>query len=339
MMMKTILTGLLALALLALPLAPAIQTHSVSMRVAEVSAQPLGNAMFWWFQLRDERNQALTDTSARCFVYTAGTDTLATIYTDQTLATAAANPVIAAALGSSVGQSCAFFTATSVTSVDVIAWSKRGRSRISGYTPAGSAGHFLVLSQQMNSRLIQVPFAGNVAPSVGTSYVNTGVTIPKGFLIRDVLVQVTTAGAAGSHLTVGILEGNPGGLCASGVTKVQDNAGASAGGKALPAAGWSHCGAYTQSTVAANLPSGVAADFFYTAFHSGQLISRGSIGNNTAGVIAGAQHAGSYYRFPFVGDGVVKTLSYHVGTANGGNPLSTVAGYFYIIGNEVGNDF
>lgn len=189
--MKKILTGLLALALLALPLAPAIQTDSFSMRVAEVGAQPLGNAMFWWFQLRDERNQALTDTTARCFVYTAGSDTLATIYTDATLATAASNPITAAALFNSVGQSCAFYTAISVSSVDVIAWSKRARSRISGYTPAGSAGHYMVLDQQGASKIIQIPLTP-AASSVAGSYVNTGVVIPKGFAVRDALIQVTT---------------------------------------------------------------------------------------------------------------------------------------------------
>jgi hypothetical protein len=318
-MTKRILMGLLALAFVLLPLAPAITPH-MQIRTAEVSAQPLGSSMFWWFQLRDERNQPLTDTTARCFVYTAGSDTLATIYTDATLSTAAANPITAAALFSSQGQSCAFYTAVSVTSVDVIAWSKRARSRLSGYTPAGSAGHYMILDQQGNEKIIQIPFSAG-ASSSGTSYTNSGVTIPKGFLVRDVAIQVTATGA-GSHVIAGILETDPKGFCASGVTKVAD----STGGVTLATLGWLPCTATFSASTATLI------DYYAASFHSGHLLSNGIVG-------AIGTHAGVYNRIPFVGDGTKKTVVYHVGFGAGICNANCGSGYLYIIGEELGNDY
>jgi hypothetical protein len=312
--MKKFLSCLLAALALSLPLA----------WVAPIEAQPLGGpGMYWWFQLRDERNQTISDTSARCFVYTAGTDTLATIYSDRNLTTAAANPIIGAALGSSAGQSCEFFTATSVLSVDVVAWTKRARSRISGYTPAASAGHVLVLDQQMTKKIIQIPLTP-AAGSVGTSYVNTGVTIPKGFVVRDALIEVRTAGTGGAHVVAGILETDPKGFCAAGVARVADSA---TGGVTMANAGWLRCGATFTADTSQNM------DAYAASFHVGHLLAYGAIG-------ATASHTGSYFPFPFVGNGTNKTVVYHMGSANGkGCNANCGAGYLYLVGEEMGNDY
>lgn len=345
-MIKRMLTGLLALALLAVPLAPALKTgdNPLPIRLSTVAAQPLGNGMFWWFQLRDERNQPVTD-AARCFVYTAGGDTLATIYTDATLATAASNPITAATLFNSTGQSCAFYTALSVTSVDVIAWTKRARSRFSGYTPAGSAGHVLILNQQMNTKIIQIPYAAG--PATLGSYMATGVTIPKGFAIKDILVQVTNAGSGNNtHLVAGIYETHAAGLLSFGSQKVGDMRGNTVNGQGVNVStlGWFAATGQVTTWNAILTPLGVL-DHVFTSFHTGSLISRGAVGNNLA-VAATPGHAGSYFRFPFIGDGTNKTVVYHVGTSSQGTipfgaaaAATNPAGYFYIIGAELGLDY
>jgi hypothetical protein len=306
--MTKILTGLLALLFVALPLVPAV-----------VSAQPVPGVTFWWFQLRDERNQPLT-AAATCAVYTAGTDTLATVYTTQQLTTAASNPITGAALFNSPGNSCAFYTARSVTSVDVVAWSKRARSRVSGMTPTGSGGKTLILDEQMTSKIIKIPLTP-AASSVGTSYVNTGVTIPKGFAVRDAFIEVTTVGTAGAHVVAGILENDPKGFCAAGIARVADS---TTGGITMANAGWLRCGATFVADITQNL------DAYAASFHSGHLLSYGAIG-------AVSVHAGTYFQFPFVGDGTNKTVVYHMGSANNKNCNANCGvGYLYLVGEELG---
>ncbi len=291
-------------------------------------AQPLsGGAVYWFGQLRDERMQPIpTTTPGTCAVYTAGTDTLATVFTDATLATAKTNPVVAGAAGTSTGQSFEFFLPSTTATVDIVCWTKRARSRVTAYSAAQSAAHFLVLDQQMTTKIIKVPYS-NVT-SAGNK-IQTGVQIPKGAAVRDVLIEILT-GALSAHLAIGIdageVGGNDAGFCGFFSTTIVGIAGAALGstggvGVQANAATWMHCHAVlTQST--ANL-----MDVIITGFHSGALMSRGAIG-------AQAVHAGSYFRFPFIGNGVAKTLVYTTGPQAG----VAATGNFYIIYEELGND-
>ena len=331
-MMKRILTGLLALVLVALPLTPAVQAP-LPIQVAQVAAQPGSGITFWWFQLRDELGQPIpTTTPATCAVYTAGGDTLATIYSEPTLTTTASNPLTAAALFSGQGNHCSFYTANTVTSVDVIAWTKRSRARLTGYTANASQGHLIVMDRQMTTKIMKVPYTNSAGNKTITTF-----QIPKGAAVRDVFLELIT-GTVDSHIAVGINAAETGGLdngfCGNFVTTIgtQGSPTATTGGVTtaagtLPVAigNWLHCHAALATVTGAG-----GFDFYAAAFHSGALMSRGSIGSATysAGVLP---HAGSYIRFPFVGNGVAKTIVY---TTND----KAQTGNIYFIFNELGND-
>lgn len=308
-----ILAAVLALLFAALPLTPAVQLP-VPIRVAQVAAQPGAGITFWWFQLRDELGQPIpTTVPATCAVYTAGGDTLATIYTGPTLTTTASNPLTAAALGSGQGNHCSFYTANTVTSVDVIAWTKRARARLSGYTANASQGHVIMLDRQMTTKIMKVPFTNSAGNKTITTF-----QIPKGAAVKDVLIEVITA-VADAHIAIGInageTGGNDSGFCSGSLTTV----GAGLLGRSLESAGWHGCHAVVQTTGLVQ-----ALDFVIVALHSGSLISRGAVGSTTT-------HAGSYIRFPFVGNGVAKTVVY---TTNN----KAVTGNFYLLMDEFGND-
>lgn len=315
-----ILATVLALLFAALPLTPAVQ-FPVPLRVAQVAAQPGSGITFWWFQLRDELGLPIpTTVPATCAVYTAGGDTLATIYSEATLTTTQTNPITAAALFSGQGNHCSFYTANTVTSVDVIAWTKRSRARLSGYTANASQGHIIVMDRQMTTKILKVPFTNSAGNKTQTTF-----QIPKGAAVRDVLIEVITA-VVDAHIAIGIdageAGGNDAGFCGTGTTKVGDTV----FGKSLESTGWHKCHAVlvTGATTGANL------DFFYAAFHSGALISRGRVGSDTLSPTVNA-HAGSYVRFPYVGNGVAKTVVY---TTNN----KAVTGNFYLLVEEFGND-
>ena len=331
--MKRILTGLLALVLVALPLTPAVQLP-VPIQVAQVAAQPVAGVTYWWFLLRDERGLPLpTTTPATCAIYTAGGDTLATIYSEATLTTAASNPLTAAAVGQAQGNACAFFTANTVTSVDVIAWTKRSRARISGYTANASQGHVIILDQQMTSKILKVPYTNSSGNKTITTF-----QIPKGAAVRDVFLELIT-GTVDSHIAVGINAAETGGLdngfCGNFVTTIGTQAsptattgGVTTAAGTLPVAvgNWLRCHAAVATVTGAG-----GWDFYNAAFHSGALMSRGSVGSalyTGAGVLP---HAGSYIRFPFIGNGVAKTIVY---TTNS----KAQTGNIYFVYDELGSD-
>jgi hypothetical protein len=274
-------------------------------------------ANYFFTQVVDEREVPIAS-GIQCAVYTAGTETLATIYTTQTLATAAANPLT----GDSSGV-CSWWQADS-TAVDLVVWHKRGRVL---YQAFSVHVHRLVLNTQIPGKALAVRFTKQA-----TEF-STGVTVPKGSHVRGVVIKDdTTVGvstAVGSPypwIRIGLLStetgGNARGFCGSGVTKVGDD---STGGRTLGQGnGWLGCHAVVTS---ATHP---ALDFFYSAFHSGTLVSRGAIGKSTSDATAGA-HAGSYTYYGYRGDGVAKTVSYTTSNDN------AVAGWFYVLYDELGS--
>lgn len=278
-------------------------------------APPAQAANYFFAGIADERDVAIAS-GIQCAVYTAGTETLATIYTTQSLGTAASNPLT----GDSSGV-CSWWQADS-TAVDLVVTHKRGRV---SYQAFSVNTHKLVLNTQIPGKALAIRF------SKQATEFSTAVTIPKGAHVRGVVLKDdTTAGVsavAGSPypwIRVGILStetgGNAKGFCGSGLTKVGDDA---TGGRTLGQGnGWLGCHAVVTS---ATHP---ALDFFYSAFHSGTLVSRGAIGKSTSDATAGA-HAGSYTFYGYRGDGVAKTVSYT--TSN-----DTVSGWIFILYDELG---
>jgi hypothetical protein len=164
---------------------------------------------------------------------------------------------------------------------------------------------------------MKVPFTNSAGNKTVTTF-----QIPKGAAVQDVLIEVITA-ATDAHIAIGInaaeTGGNDAGFCSGSTTLV----GSGALGKSLEFAGWHRCHAVLKIS---GLSTAIV-DYVITAFHSGALMSRGSVGSDSSAVA----HAGSYIRFPFVGNGVAKTVVY---TTNN----KTVTGNFYLLMNEFGND-
>ena len=295
---KFAVLGLLALLILAVP--------------AVASAQ----GFYFWAQVRDEMGNPITATSS-CNVYTAGSNSPAQTYTSATLATGQGQPFDTDSLGR-----CTWYSAAS-TAVDLTVWNKLGRTTIASIT---QGDHSVVLDRQGSRKIIRIPFNGL---SDGGSRTDTGIDIPAGMAVHDVLIEVTQ-GAHRAHIAVGISSGQTGGdddgFCAGSTTIVGD---AATKGKSISDAGWSRCHA-TMGT----LTAGVGFDFYFTGFHSGALLSRGSIGNNThTASSAILPHAGSYIRFPFIGNGTAKRVVYTVG---GTAASTTVSGHIYLVVDDLG---
>lgn len=308
-------------------LAAAVLILSAGAAFAQQPGAGPGNSTFWYLQAIDERGQPIT-AALTCMVYQAGTDTNQSVFSDAALTTAVVQPVVGGAFGAGQAGICSWYTATSVASVDVIAWTKRARARVVALTAASSGGHRLVMDLQTSSKIIRVPIAPG-PPSTGTSYRDTGVTIPKGFIVRDVFIEMTSAVAKAYHFVAGIKEADPAGFCSRSTSKIGTKA---AGGVDISTTGWKRCDAQvTTAALAATL------DFTYSAFHAGSLLARGAVGQNTGAVA----HAGSYFRTAFIGDGVKKTLVYHIGAVSGQirtADLASITGFFYVVGEEAGND-
>lgn len=291
--MKRMLTGLLAL-LLVLAAAP-IASAQTSFK--------------FWTQVRDELGQPIT-TGVTCAVYNAGLDTRPTIYADASVATTKVNPVT----GDSSGV-CEWY-ATASTAVDLVVWTKRGRARHDNFTVFD---HSVIVDKQSTAKLVRIPFTNSAG-----ALTNTGVTIPKGALVSDVFIEVVTAVAA-AHISIGLSPsegGDAGGFCGGYATKV----GTSNTGRHINKAGWVAChGVITLNSA----PVSTWIDAYYSGFHSGIHLSRGAVGSTSTA--ANTAHAGSYIRFPYVGDGTIKTVVYVTNN-------KAVSGHFYIRYTEGGND-
>lgn len=250
------------------------------------ATEPLAQALrtsqgsyFWWLNVVDERGKPITS-GVTCRVFTAGTDTAATLHSNATLTTVQTQPVSADSSGL-----CSWYHSTS-TAVDVVVYHKKGFSRFNSWS---INDHNAVIDTQTPAKVIRIPFTNSAG-----SKTRTGVTIHRGWAVHDVMIEVST-GAADAHIAVGVdaavTDGDDDGFCGGGETKVADLA---TGGMAISGSTrWVRCHAVATTATHALL------DFYYSAFHSGVLISRGRIGNDshTGGAVP---HAGSYTRFPYV---------------------------------------
>lgn len=168
---------ILLLALLASAIAP-----------AAVHAQDLDRVAYLLNIVGD--NDDFVTSNATCRVLTASTNTDATIYSDPALSTTASNPLTV----SSAGE-CKFYISGSITSVDVLVLGNGGnykgsRARVQGLTRTSSK--LVYLQRNVAERIVAVPFSRSISSAQTTS----AYTIPKGALIKDVIVETQTAVAA-----------------------------------------------------------------------------------------------------------------------------------------------
>lgn len=238
-------------------------------------------------QIMDETGNPITS-GIRCFVYDSGTDTRATLYSD-TSGTALSNPVT----GSSAGE-CSWYS-TASTAVDVVAFytTKGAKARRNGVT---IYDHRLVMVTQAGAKSVKLPFV------TSNNETSTGFTIPKGAVLREVVIE-NNAAVTGGHIAVGIYSGetggDPDGFCGGGASLA---GGSPTFGRDLNTTGMLGCHA-----VIVTATKLVSPNFYLGAFHVGVLLARGSVGNDDAGA---AGHAGNYFRYPFIGNGVAKTVVY-----------------------------
>lgn len=136
-------------------------------------------------------------TAGRCRVMTAGTNTNATIYSDPGLVTAATNPLTI----NTTNGSCIWFATGSVTSFDVLVLVDGGSykgSRLRAQAVTRQGPKRVEVARASAERILAVPFSRSISSAATT----TTYTIPKGALIKDVLIETTT-GIAASTMNVG----------------------------------------------------------------------------------------------------------------------------------------
>lgn len=145
-------------------------------------------------------------TAGRCIVLTTGTNTLATLYADGQLATSQANPVT---LNTTTGE-CTWYMPTGTTTVDVWVTADSGtykgsRVRVLGLTRTSTKR--VVMGRWNPNKVLMVAFA---ADTTSNNPQNSTLTLPAGALVKDVVIQTTTAIAL-SGLNVGTSEPGPNG--------------------------------------------------------------------------------------------------------------------------------
>lgn len=152
----------------------------------------------FWLAAKGDNGTTITD--GFCRVVNAGLNTQPTIYSDRTLATTATNPIT---LDATSGE-CSWYLDGATTAVDVImavtAGAYKGaRIRVDNVRRDNAKTVMVGRSQSEKVAMIALPAAA-AGTITATSY-----TVPAGALIKDAVVEVTTAVAA-SNLRVGSLD-------------------------------------------------------------------------------------------------------------------------------------
>lgn len=143
--------------------------------------------------VKDSRTGEPITTGCYVFVYTAGTKTLATLYSNAANASLA-NP-ITRALYATAGK-ISFFAAD--TSVDIFVNDDKGNS---SFVPSiAPTDHTITLDRAGVAKCLVAPWVFNA----GGTEVDTGLDLPLNTLVTDVLVEVVTTDAT-ETLNVGLL--------------------------------------------------------------------------------------------------------------------------------------
>ena len=268
----------------------------------------------FWAGAVDEHGNKITS-GVRCQVYTAGTDTAPSIYSNNTLATI----IQGASIAGDANGICEWYSSAS-TAVDLYVWHRNGRGVVLAITPYST--HRVILRQSSPYKVVRLPYSTN------SSSTQTGYTIPKGSAVWDVYIQPIIASGGGSagdyHIAIGT-QGTNHGFCTGGNTTVGGSAfGVDIHTNTGASGGWLRCHAVLATSTRST------ADYYITHFHSGSLISRGAVGQDSTSYLPGHIHAGSYMRFPYISGG--GTSNQVVYTTRG----SAVAGHFYLILQSLG---
>lgn len=137
----------------------------------------------------------IEDASVMAFVYTTGTKTLATLYSDNRR-TSLANPITRAQFGTDDGLK--FYAAAGTVDI-VLAHSDGSSAKHSGVT---DKVHRLDIDRSGADKVIVFPMVFNA----GGTEVDTGIDLPYGALVYDAWVEVVTTDA-GETVDIGTLTG------------------------------------------------------------------------------------------------------------------------------------
>lgn len=268
------------------------------LAVALIPALALAQgANYYWLQVRDELDNPITS-GVTCHVLTISTmNTAPTIYTNVTLATTATNPIT----GDGSGL-CTWYGPTSTATYDVVVYHQRGIARLEAVS---TTDHLVRINKYTPWKQVRFPFSQNITET------NTGLALPQGALVLDLLIETTTA-VANAQIHVGLLSTESGGSLTG-----------FANGAAISTAGFLRPQAATATFSSANC----TARTYYNTNTRGTLLADFQTGSCTGG----NGHTGLYREFPYsVTSGGAKTLSYQT------SPLAA-AGYVHIFYIEGAN--
>lgn len=258
-----------------------------------VPAQPL--SLPFWIGVVDETGEPITS-GVTCHVYTTSSiNTAATVYSNVTLATAITQPIT----GDSRGI-CAWFSPVATTTYDVIVYYSRGISRLQAVTVYD---HKVVVDRQAPYKHARFAFSNTL-----TQEVSSGILLPKGAMVEDVVVEVVT-NYTNATVSVGLLSTESSGT----VTGFVSSQAASVAGFFRPGATW------TVTQV------GDLTNVYLSANTRGTLLADAAVG-------VAANGSKGYYipkRHLISGTGA-RTISYSTSS-------SAVAGFIHVFYTEIGN--
>jgi tetrahydromethanopterin S-methyltransferase subunit F len=239
------------------------------------------------FNISSDAGQVTT--GVQVFVYTAGTKTLATIYSDRKRTTKA-NPISTAQFATDSG--ILFYGSAASYDLFVVHNDGSGVSAL-GVTPLQ---HRVQLDRSGTHKVVVVPWS---AATSANAEVDTGVDLPKDSIVTDVRVQVVTAESS-KTLNVGLLSTGTGGSATGFVNAVSTTtAGYPALATVTVGSNENYLSAFTYGTLLGSLKVGVD-----TAGRTGQTYLPGYVvtGSNTTRLTyttssGAASAAGYFYAF------------------------------------------
>lgn len=156
-------------------------------------AQTTGAYYFWW-QVTDERGEAYTGQNVQCSVYRPQQHAAAILHTGATLTSGGNSPLF-----SDVNGKLHFYTASDAP-VDLTCWYEHGgQAQINRFRVTD---HKITLPRQSGNKISRF----SVNSTAATYQTNSGIDLPAGALIHDIVIQnLNPLGLGTYHLSVGFL--------------------------------------------------------------------------------------------------------------------------------------
>lgn len=146
----------------------------IGLGPASVVAQ--GPFYFWWL-VQDERGEPFTGQNVQCSVYRPNTHTAAVIHTSSTLTAGGSSPLFSDANGK------LHFYSASDAPVDLTCfYAHGGQAEINRFR---TTDHKIVLPRQSGTKISRF----SVTNSTTATNQSSGITLPQGALVRDVIIQ------------------------------------------------------------------------------------------------------------------------------------------------------